>query len=82
MEKVIKQPTKHITEQWVRKEHFEAFVRCSNVRPDLSVKVIELERDTNDLLVKARFVFTNIGRNLYTQRIFHFISTSLEEYKD
>lgn len=77
-----KEPTKHLTQQWVRKEHFEAFVKCSTLRPDLSVKVIELERDSHDLLVKARFVFTNIGRNLYVQRLFHFISTSLTEYMD
>ena len=73
MEKVIKEPTKHITQQWVKLEHYEAFVKCSKVRPDFSTKITELDRD--GLLVHCRMTFTNIGRNLYMQRVIHFVCT-------
>ena len=79
MEKVIIEPTKHITQQWVKLEHYEAFVKCSKVRPDLSTKITELDRD--GLLVHCRMTFTNIGRNLYMQRVIHFVCTSLTEYQ-
>ena len=79
MEKVIKEPTKHITQQWVKLEPYEAFVKCSKFRPDLSTKITELDRD--GLLVHCRMTFTNIGRNLYMQRVIHFVCTSLTEYQ-
>ena len=79
MEKGTKEPTKHITQQWVKLEHYEAFVKCSKFRPDLSTKITELDRD--GLLVHCRMSFTNIGRNLYMQRVIHFICTSLTEYQ-
>lgn len=79
MEKVTKETTKHITQQWVRLEHYDAFVKCSKFRPDLSTKITELDRD--GLLVHCRMTFTNIGRNLYMQRVIHFVCTSLTEYQ-
>jgi hypothetical protein len=81
MEKVTKEPTKHITQQWVKLEHYEAFVKCSKFRPDLSVKITEVAKDDSGLLVHCRMTFTNIGRNLYMQRVIHFICTSLTEYQ-
>lgn len=77
-----KEATKHITQQWVRKEHFEAYQKCAKFRPDFCCKVIELERDEQELLIKARFVFTSIGRNMYMQRLIHFFTTSLTEYNE
>jgi hypothetical protein len=79
MEKVTKEPTKHITQQWVKLEHYEAFVKCSKCRPDFSAKITELDKD--GLLVHCRMTFTNIGRNLYMQRVIHFVCTSLTEYQ-
>ena len=79
MEKVIKEPTKHITQQWVKLEHYEAFVKCSKCRPDFSAKITELDKD--GLLVHCRMTFTNIGRNLSMQRVIHFVCTSLTEYQ-
>jgi hypothetical protein len=79
MEKVTKETTKHITQQWVRLEHYDAFVKCSKFRPDLSTKITELDRD--GILVHCRMTFTNIGRNLYMQRVIHFVCTSLTEYQ-
>jgi hypothetical protein len=79
MEKVTKEPTKHITQQWVKLEHYEAFVKCSRCRPDFSAKITELDKD--GLLVHCRMTFTNIGRNLYMQRVIHFVCTSLTEYQ-
>ena len=79
MEKVTKEPTKHITQQWVKLEHYEAFVKCSKFRPDFSAKITELDKD--GLLVHCRMTFTNIGRNLYMQRVIHFVCTSLTEYQ-
>lgn len=81
METQIKEPTKHITQQWVRTEHYEAFLKCSKLRPDLSVKINLLEEDETGLIKHVRLTFTNIGRNLYMQRVFHFICTSLTEYQ-
>jgi len=79
MDKENKEPTKHITQQWVKLEHYEAFVKCSKFRPDLSAKITELDKD--GLLVHCRMTFTNIGRNLYMQRVIHFVCTSLTEYQ-
>lgn len=76
-----KESTKHVTRQWVKKEHFEAFVRCSKLRPDLYVRMNQLEEDETGVLILAQFTFTNVGRNLYTQRLIHFICTSLTEYQ-
>lgn len=81
MEKVVKEPTKHITQQWVKTSHFEAFMKCSRLRPDLSVKVTLLDEEDSGLLKHCRMTFTNIGRNLYMQRVIHFICTSLTEYQ-
>jgi hypothetical protein len=81
MEKVTKEPTKHITQQWVKLEHYEAFVKCSKFRPDLSVKITEVAKDDRGILVHCRMTFTNVGRNLYMQRVFHFLLTSLSEYQ-
>lgn len=81
MEKVIKEPTKHITQQWVKTEHYEAFLKCSKFRPDLSVKVTLIGEDESGLLKNCKLTFTNVGRNLYMQRVFHFICTSLSEYQ-
>ena len=50
MEKATKEPTKHITQQWVKTEHYEAFLRCSKFRPDLSVKVTLIDEDDSGLL--------------------------------
>ena len=55
MKEEIKEPTKHITQQWVKLEHFEAFVRCSKFRADFSVNITELERDDNCLKVQKTF---------------------------
>jgi hypothetical protein len=79
MDKENKEPTKHITQQWVKLEHYEAFVKCSKFRPDLSAKITELDKD--GILVHCRMTFTNIGRNLYMQRVIHFVCTSLTEYQ-
>ena len=81
MEKGTKEPTKHINQQWVKLEHYEAFVKCSKFRPDLSVKITELDKDDRGILIHCRMTFTNIGRNLYMQRVIHFICTSLTEYQ-
>ena len=81
MEKVIKEPTKHITQQWVKLEHYEAFVKCAKFRADFSAKMTILETDDSGLLIHCRMTFTNIGRNLYMQRVIHFICTSLTEYQ-
>lgn len=81
MDKENKEPTKHITQQWVKLEHYEAFVKCSKFRADFSAKITELDKDDSGLLVHCRMTFTNIGRNLYMQRVIHFICTSLTEYQ-
>ena len=81
MEKVIKEATKHITQQWVKREHYEAFLKCSKFRPDLSVKITLVQEDESGLLCLCRMTFTNVGRNLYMQRVIHFICTSLSEFQ-
>ena len=81
MEKAFKEPTKHITQQWVKLEHYEAFVKCSKFRADFSVNIFEIERDDNCLMVHCRMTFMNIGRNLYMQRVILFICTALSEYQ-
>ena len=74
MEKQIKQ----LTQQWVKKDVFESLQRCAKYRPDLQIHVSEIESD--DLMVKAKIHVNGGGKNLFTQRIIHFIITAMTEY--
>jgi hypothetical protein len=73
-EKQIKQ----LTQQWVKRDVYEILERCAKYRPDLQIHVSELESD--DLMVKAKIHVNGGGRNLFTQRIIHFIITAMTEY--
>jgi len=74
MEKQIKQ----LTQQWVKKDVFESLQRCAKYRPDLQIHVSEIESD--DLMVKAKIHVNGGGKNLFTQRIIHFIITAMTEH--
>jgi len=74
MEKQIKQ----LTQQWVKRDVFESLQRCAKYRPDLQIHVSEIESD--DLMVKAKIHVNGGGKNLFTQRIIHFIITAMTEH--
>ena len=54
---------KQITQQWVKREVFEAMEKCSKYRPDLQVHVSEIEGD--EQMVKAKIHLNGAGRNLF-----------------
>jgi hypothetical protein len=72
---------KNITQQWVKREVFEAMVKCATFRPDLQIHVSELERNTDGDFVRVK-IHINGGRTLFAQKLTHFLITSLLEYKN
>jgi hypothetical protein len=70
---------KHIIVQWFKRHHWESMQRCAKFRPDLNVSLRVKSQD--DQMVYGQLTFTSIGRNLYHQRLVHFIITSLDEYQ-
>lgn len=77
----IKQQEKNITQQWVKREVFEAMERCAKYRPDLQIHVSELERNTDGEMVRAK-IHINGGKILFAQKLTHFLITSLCEYRE
>ena len=71
---------KQITQQWVKREVFDAMEKCCKYRPDLQVHVSQIEGD--EQMVKAKIHINGAGRNLFTQKLTHFIITSLTEFND
>lgn len=71
---------KSITQQWVKREVFNAMERCAKYRPDFQVHVTELESDEG--MVKAKIHFNSVGKTLFTQKLTHFIITAMLEFKD
>ena len=69
---------KQITQQWVKGSVYDAMSKCCKYRPDLQVHVSEIERDGD--MVKAKIHINGAGRNLFTQKLTHFIITSLTEF--
>lgn len=62
---------KHITQQWFEFDVFQALEKTSQLRPDLEVKVLAIERSDN--MVLTRLTFTNVGKTIYVRRLVHFI---------
>lgn len=73
---------KNITQQWVKREVFDAMVRCAKFRPDFQVHVTEMERETDGEMVRAKIHINGVGRILFAQKLTHFLITSLLEYKN
>jgi hypothetical protein len=71
---------KQITQQWVKRSVFECMEKCSKYRPDLQIHVSEMEGD--DLMVKAKIHVNGGGKNLFSQRLVHFVITSMTEFND
>lgn len=73
---------KQITQQWVKRSVFESMEKCAKYRPDLQTHVSEIETDSDSMMVKAKIHINGAGRNLFTQRLTHFIITSLTEFNN
>lgn len=70
----------HYTQQWVNLNVYKAMVACSRSRPDLDVKVKELEWDDELPLIKIQLVFSNVGKNQYIERLVQFCILSMSDY--
>jgi hypothetical protein len=73
---------KNITQQWVKRDVFEAMERCAKYRPDLQIHVTELERNTDGAMVRAKIHINGAGKILFAQKLTHFLITSLCEYRE
>jgi len=69
---------KQLTQQWVKRSVYDCMEKCSKYRPDLQVHVSEIEGD--EQMVKAKIHINGAGRNLFTQKLVHFIITSMTEF--
>ena len=71
---------KQITQQWVKRSVYDSMTKCAKYRPDLQVHVSEIDSDGD--MVKAKIHINGAGRNLFTQKLTHFIITSMTEFND
>ena len=71
---------KNITQQWVKKDVYDAMVRCAKFRPDLQIHVSELERNTDGEMIRAK-IHINGGKILCAQKLTAFLITSICEYR-
>ncbi len=67
-----------ITRQWVEYDVYQAFDRLAKIRPDFDCRVETIEGETvENTLIFCQLTFYNVGPNLFTQRLLHFVILAL-----
>jgi hypothetical protein len=70
----------HYTQQWVNLVVYKSMLACSRSRPDLDVKVKELQIDEQYHMVKVQLIFSGVSKNKYIERLVQFCILSMSDY--
>lgn len=66
------------TVQWVEPSVFTALESCAKFKPELGVQVKKLQEEQGRIQVKISI--PNVGRNLFIQKLTHFLCISLLDF--